>query len=471
MPDLDCTNLRDYQVPHAIRIAEALNQPGFPCAWDKSDTGTGKTYAACALVRHYKVPTTVVCPKSLMPTWERVAKFMGVPDGMLVPLNYESIRTGRTHMGEWAMLPRGSSQMKYFKWHKNIQLLIFDEFQRCRGHNTLNHQIAIGAKLSGVPTIGLSATFGESPMDLRALGYLSGWFDYYDFYRWVQNHNCVKPFGSNKWLFVEKNNKSTLDVMAELRAKLMGRGSGISIADLGDKFPKNVIAPELYRIKDASKVSRLYGEVSEVYGKLQQRRAGDKDPEHGLTATLRERQEIELLKVPLMVEMLESEISQGRSAVVFCNFLFTIEALSKKLKHYDPAIITGAGGWDYDILRRTGENTDVAVDRFQRNRTYLALAQSDIGGVGLGFHDLYERPRTSIINPHWSAMVFCQILGRIHRDGALSPALQKFPLIEGTIEERVYEALVRKRSHLQTLLTDADLQPYSGLAMPTARYL
>jgi hypothetical protein len=59
-------------------------------------------------------------------------------------------------------------------------------------------------------------------------------------------------------------------------------------------------------------------------------------------------------------------------------------------------------------------------------------------------------------------MVFRQILGRIHRDGAVSPALQKFPLIEGTVEERVFEAFTRKAAHLHTLITDADLQPYAG---------
>lgn len=470
MAAFDTTNLRDYQVPHAIRIAEALNKPGFPVAWDRSDTGTGKTYAACSLVRHYNIPTAVVCPKSLMPSWTRVAKFMGVPDGLLVPLNYDMIRTGRSHFGDWATLPRGTSGMKFFKWNKNIQLLLFDEFQRCRGYDTLTHKIAIGAKLSGVPTVGLSATFGESPMDFRAVGYLSGWFDYFHFLSWVQKHNCVKPFGSQKWMFVDKKGRSTLDVMDELRRKMEERGSRIAISDLGDRFPANVIAPELYRISGAEKINKLYSQVGEVYSKLQARKAEDRNPEHGLTATLRERQEIELLKVPLMAEMIESEISQGRSAVVFCNFLFTIEALSKKLKHYEPAVITGAQGWSYDILRRPGEDTDAAVLRFQNNRTYLALAQSDTGGVGLGFHDLYGRPRTSIVNPHWSAMVFSQILGRICRDGAVSPALQKFPLVEGTVEEQVYEALVFKRANLQKLLTDADLQPYAGLALANKYY-
>ena len=461
MPAFDITNLRDYQVPHAIKLAEALNKPGFPVAWDRSDTGTGKTYAACALVRHYRIPTAVVCPKSLMPSWERVSKFMGVPEGMLVPLNYDIIRTGRSYFGDWSTLPRGSTGMKYFRWHPSIKLLLFDEVQRCRGRESITHKILVGAKLSGVPTVGLSATFGESPLDFRAVGYLSGWFDYYDFYSWVQRHNCIRTL-DGKYKFVEKTSRSTQEVMAELRDKLVSRGSRIAIDDLGDRFPKNIIDTKLYRVSEESKIRKLYKEVAEVFDKLQVRRGVDKDPEHGLTQTLRERQEIELLKVRLIEEMVEDEISQGRSVVVFCNFLFTIEALSKRLKHYDPAIITGQAGWNYDILRRAGEDTDSAVLRFQENRTFLALAQSDTGGVGLGFHDLYGRARTSIINPHWSAMVFRQILGRIHRDGSLSPALQKFPLIEGTIEERVFEAFVRKAGHLHTLITDADLQPYAG---------
>ena len=464
MSAFDTTGLRPYQVPHAIRIAEALNKPGFPCAWDSSETGTGKTYAACSLVRHYDIPTAVVCPKSLMPSWERVAAAMGVPEGRLVPLNYDIIRTGRTHFGEWATLPRGTSRMKYFKWNEKIKLLLFDEFQRCRGHDTLTHKIAIGAKLSGVPTVGISATPGESPMDFRALGYLSGWFDYYHFYNWVQSHNCIKPFGQPKWKFVDKDKRSTVDVMAELHHKMMDRGGRISIAELGDQFPKNTIETKLYRIAEAKKVQGYYDQVAETLSKLTERMEEDRDPEHGLTATLRERQQIELLKVGLMEELIRSEIDQGRSVVVFCSFLFTIEALSKKLSNYDPAIITGDSGWSYDIQRRPDEGTDAANQRFQHNRTPLAIAQSDVGGVGLGFHDLYGRPRTSLINPHWSAMVFNQILGRIYRDGALSPALQKLLLIEGTVEETVFDAFLRKEAHLKTLLTNLALKPYAGYA-------
>jgi superfamily II DNA or RNA helicase len=463
MPTFDPTGLRDYQIPHAIALAQAINKPGFPCAWDTSDTGTGKTYAACGLVRHFNVPATVVCPKALMPGWQRVAKQMGLRDGLLRTINYEMVRTGRAvEFGEWATLPRGTTRMRYFKWRKETGILLFDEAQRCRGHDTLNHQIMVGAKLSGVPVIGLSATPAESPMDMRALGYLSGWFDYYHFYNWVQNHNCVKPFGAHKWMFVDRTGRTTTQVMDGLREKLLERGSRISIADLGDAFPKNTIDCQLYRISEAGKINRLYDRVAKEIDLLERRKANDRDPEHGLTKTLRERQEIELLKVGLLEELTRDEILQGRSVVIFCNFLLTIQALASIFHSLDPAIITGADGWTYEIKRRH-ETTDQANQRFQRNETFLAIAQSDVGGVGLGFHDLCGRPRTSLVNPHWSAMVFAQNLGRIHRDGALSPALQKFPLIEGTIEERVYEALVQKRGNLQKLLTDADLQPYCGL--------
>jgi hypothetical protein len=328
----DTTNLRDYQVPHAVRLAQALHEPGFPCSWDTSDTGTGKTYAACALVRHYDIPTAVVCPKSLMPTWQRVADYMGVPKGRLVPLNYDIIRTGRTHFGDWSMLPRGTSRMKYFKWNEQINLLIFDEFQRCRGAESLTSRIALGAKLSGVPTIGVSATPGESPMDFRALGYLSGWFEWNMFHNWVQGKNCIKPFGQPKWKFVDKAGRSAVDVMAELHHAMMKRGSRISIEELGDKFPKNVLDTKLYRISEANKIQKLYKQVAETLSQLEERMGSDRDPEHGLTQTLRERQKIELLKVGLMVELAKSEIAQGRSVVIFCNFLFTIQALSDPTK-------------------------------------------------------------------------------------------------------------------------------------------
>ena len=46
---------------------------------------------------------------------------------------------------------------------------------------------------------------------------------------------------------------------------------------------------------------------------------------------------------------------------------------------------------------------------------------------------------------------YIQMLGRIYRAGAQSPALQKVLVASGTIEEKVMESLERKRLCMDTL--------------------
>jgi len=462
------SELRPYQAPHAEALLSALHKPGFPFALDFSDMGTGKTFVTCDLVRRTNAQTLVVCPKALVPGWHEVAQNMGTE---VDTLNYEMLRTGRTEFGKWETLKRGGGSMKYFHFHPSIELLVFDEFQRCRGFDTLTHRLAVGAKLSGIPTIALTATPAETPMHCRALGYLSGWFDYFHFFNWVQNHNCIKPFGSHKWEFVTRGGRTPQQVMAELRKLMLERGSRIDIGALPPgTFPENIVEPRLYAIDNPDRVTKLYQEMAAGIEALRARKAADKNAEHGLTKLLRARQELSLLRVPLLKSLIQDDLDQGRAVVIFSNFLLTIAELAKILQIHDPAIITGDGGWNVPMPRRK-ETTPQAAARFQANQTPVCIAQSDTGGVGLSLHDLWGRQRVSYVELHWSAMSFSQIMGRIRRDGAVSPAIQRIPCIAGTPEEQVYKALVKKSLNLQTLLTDEDLQPFAGLQMSAGGHL
>ena len=52
------------------------------------------------------------------------------------------------------------------------------------------------------------------------------------------------------------------------------------------------------------------------------------------------------------------------------------------------------------------------------------------GGVGVSLHDLHGgHPRMSIISPTWSGQDLKQVLGRIHRAGSKTPAIQKIVFV------------------------------------------
>lgn len=60
---------------------------------DTSEVGTGKTVVAAHLAKRLSVPVAVICPKSVIPSWERELKEVGISP--LFVYNYEAIRRGK----------------------------------------------------------------------------------------------------------------------------------------------------------------------------------------------------------------------------------------------------------------------------------------------------------------------------------------------------------------------------------------
>ena len=77
---------------------------------------------------------------------------------------------------------------------------------------------------------------------------------------------------------------------------------------------------------------RLPKSMAEALARLKETKADDKAPDHPLTVILRLRQEIELIKVPILTELTEDEIAQGRHVANFVNFRQTLDELCARLK-------------------------------------------------------------------------------------------------------------------------------------------
>src|SRR5574343_1125211 len=66
----DPSGLRTWQVDAAGKLCSAIKHWG--AAIDGSDTGTGKTYTACAVARELGYNILVVCPKAVIKSWKKV---------------------------------------------------------------------------------------------------------------------------------------------------------------------------------------------------------------------------------------------------------------------------------------------------------------------------------------------------------------------------------------------------------------
>ena len=98
------------------------------------------------------------------------------------------------------------------------------------------------------------------------------------------------------------------------------------------------------------------------------------------------------------------------------------------------------------------EERQAIVDEFQNDESTIVVANIAAGGTGLSLHDCNgDRPRVSLICPSFNAKDYLQTLGRIHRNGAKSDAIQKVLVTSGSIEENVIDSIERKINNLTEL--------------------
>lgn len=125
-----------------------------------------------------------------------------------------------------------------------------------------------------------------------------------------------------------------------------------------------------------------------------------------------------------------------------------IEILSARLtKEKIPhGLITGA---------QSGEERQRAIDDFQSGRTKWILFTAQAGGVGV---TLTAARRLVMLQRPWSLVDYKQALDRVHRIGSEihDSILITDYVTEGTIEERVIEALDGKSENFQQVVRDKD---------------
>ena len=238
-------------------------------------------------------------------------------------------------------------------------------------------------------------------------------------------------------------------MMLEIRQSIIpARGIRICTDDVPG-FPERLVLPELYSLDNPEAVDSAYKTMAAAREQLRLRAANDKNPEGALTVILRERQDVELLKIPAAAELAQDDLDKGMSVVFFVSFSQTIEELQKRFP--DAGIIDGSP--------ESVRNRVRIVDKFQANQLRQLIVNNEAGGVSLSLQDLTgEAPRSGIIFPNFSATSFRQVLGRLHRDGGKTRCVYRVLFAAKTVEEKIYRSLKSKLDCLDALL-DADLQP------------
>ena len=414
--------------PHAKLLAVHANER---FSLDASDTGTGKTYVACQLAKDLNCRPLIVCPKAVISSWKRVAEDLEVEP--LEVINPEKLKRGNT---KWVK----KAGKKNYRWvipEPDKTIIMFDEVHMYGAPDSLNSLMLAAAKSSGSRVHCMSATLAETPLRLRGPGYIYGLHEWHNFYDWAARHGCYR----NPWNGFEfSKGPKGQEALKKIHGYLFPRfGVRVSVADLPD-FPSALIQPESYDMDAIQEIRKAYGEMEMAIAKK---------PSNALVALLRARQLVEYMKCPLVVELVKEQLEENHSAVVFVNFKDTLKRMKELFAESGVSVSEIHG--DQNATER-----DLNIQEFQDNRRHVCLAIIQAGGVGISLHDLKGRPRVSFIFPPLTARDLKQALGRIHRAGSLSPAVQKIVFAAKTAEETVCKMVKSKLSCLD-LLNDGDV--------------
>ena len=442
--------LKDWQKPLAEKMADVLGRErAFLCA---ANTGAGKTYLACDVIKRLGIPALVVCPKIARTQWRSVLEGMGVEDKVIGVVNPENLIASKrnpfyAHEGGWKNVPEGPALLVFDEMHRSCSGIFKIARSGQKGQGCKQALMAarwVNKSTPGHKVLALTATPADSPLKMQALGYLMGFHSFVapSFYDWCRRHGCSMQARGRQAAFAFTRDRLRAKAIMEGIRKDMGERFMSITPDEIPGFPgetREVVLVDLAK-EDHEALVQAYAEMPELM----------KTPsKNSMVKLLRLRQQAEFCKASVLAKMAKDEVEDGNS--VFIAISFTDARLRIQMELEKAGVPFGAIYGGQKESERNG-----MIDAFQQNRTHVIIGMMQACGVALSLHDTkHERPRVSLISPSYSASELLQALGRIRRVGG-THATQRIVLAAGSVEERVAKAVNGKIDNIGAL-TDADL--------------
>jgi superfamily II DNA or RNA helicase len=460
---IDTTGLLEPQYKHVQTLVDSLYLNGH--AVDMSETGTGKTYAAAAVIREMNRPFAVICPKSVIHQWEKVLKLFGLK--AVTVINFEKLGRGNTKYMDWRKLPdpvrpfqeNATTDLPHFKFD-NSTLVVVDEGHKCKGNNTSNAWMLVALKLQNYKILISSATVATSPLEMKAFGFLTDLHLLHNFRDFCRMHGAqlMPQYGSFSF---NASTPEARDGMMRINEYLFDTtecASRMKVTDFGNSFPESHVVADAYDLgANSSKIQSVYDEMEYELARLEE--TAENYSEHIFAVMMEARRKSELCKVPLFVEMAEDLYDEGKSVVLFVNFTDTVNAIVSRLDKM--AKFKGLIG--FIVGSQSSKQRVSDIEAFQSDKKRIMVVNIAAGGVGVNLHDLNGKyPRASIISPNWSAYNMRQALGRVWRQGGKTKSYQRIVYASGCIEENICRRVQDKLQSLDTL-NDGDLAEHLTL--------
>lgn len=142
---------------------------------------------------------------------------------------------------------------------------------------------------------------------------------------------------------------------------------------------------------------------------------------------------------------LEEVVANGRKALIFSQWVETLERLGERLAHLRPLFYHGK----VPHKKRDGVIQEFKTDK---NRSVLLMSYG-AGSVGL---NLQFSQYVFLYDRWWNPAIEDQAINRAHRIGAAGPVTVTRFVAADTIEQRIDQLLREKRELFDTIFSDAD---------------
>lgn len=419
--------LLDHQHLHVYNIISCLQNN--KVAIDGSDTGTGKTFTSIAIAKHLNLKPLIICPKNCISIWKNVCSLFNVKP--LTITNYELIKNGKCYDHNNNIIKSNYINVdnKSFKWNlsksKNI-IVIFDEAHKCKNYNSMNGKLLLSLYNVNVKILLLSATLCDNPNNFTIYGYMIGLYDSIKKgKKWIQN------------IMLEQNKNRNKNINIVHKYLYSTNGSRMNFGDIKDNYPMNQISFDCFDIdhKYIPKINNYYSKIKNKYNR-------------GTNALIKinyERQQIEKIKLPIIITLINKYLEHNKSIAIFVNYRETLLSISKYLdkKNICYSQIHGS---------QNSHDRENNINSFQNNENRIIICMIQTGGQSINLHDINGRyPRVSIISPSFSSTELLQSLGRIYRTGVKSPCLQIVLFCANTIEEKISSVIKEKINFLDKI--------------------
>ena len=158
----------------------------------------------------------------------------------------------------------------------------------------------------------------------------------------------------------------------------------------------------------------------------------------------------ESAKLERLVADMEEVAESGRKAIVFSQWVQTIQWLKPRLKQFGPLEYHG---------KIPGKERDSVIEQFRNDSDkHIILMSYGAGSVGL---NLQFAEYVFLFDRWWNPAVEDQAINRAHRIGVSRPVTVTRFVTDNTIEEKIDKILIEKRMLSEAILSDAKGLNYS----------